>query len=179
VPVSLCIAPNVPITNAAANPQGALVRGELRAEVRPVPLVTVAVEARGQYSASQLLSYEQFTLGSYTIGRGYDPGVLQGDSGLGGSLELRWGKLMPRGPEAFAIQPYAFVEAGETWSNNPLVPRRTLASAGGGARLRWGDHGDLDLAVAVPLQTLPGQASRGPARLLATFSTRFVPWTSQ
>lgn len=179
-PLSVCLAPNVPITNLAANPQGALVRAEGKVDLRPSPAVTVALRTRGQYTGSQLLSFEQFTLGNYTIGRGYDPGVFQGDSGLGGSVELRLGKLMPKGPEAFAFQPYAFADAGWVWVNdNGITPVRRVVSAGAGARIRWGDHGDLDLAVAVPLEKLPGRASLPPARVLLTFSTRFVPWTSQ
>ena len=179
-PLAVCLPPNVPITNLAANPQAALVRAEGKVEVRPTRQLALVFEPRGQYSGSQLLSYEQFTLGNYTVGRGYDPAVAQGDSGLGGSLELRWGRMMPKGPEALALQPYAFVDAGWVWTNdNGLTPTRHLVSAGAGARLRWGDHGDLNLALAVPLERLPGQTSLPPARLLVTFSTRFVPWTSQ
>ena len=175
-----CSLPHVPISNFAANPQGGLVRAEATIEFRPVREVTIALRPRGQYSSSQLLSFEQFTLGNYTTGRGYDPGAVQGDSGLGGAAELRLGGLMPKGPEAFAFQPYAFVDAGWAWTNdNGITPMRKLVSAGGGVRTRWGDHGDLNLSVAVPLERVPGQASLGPARVLLTFSTRFVPWTTQ
>jgi len=148
--------------------------------VRPMPDLALAISPRGQYTSSALLSYEQFTLGNYTIGRGYDPGAVQGDSGVGASVELRWGKLMPRGPEGLAFQPYGFLDAGWVWTNdNGVTPSRRLVSAGAGARIRWGDHGDLNLAVAVPLEHLPGRSALPPARVLLTFSTRFVPWTSQ
>ena len=180
VPIAACLAPNVPITNLAANPQATLVRAEGTIEVRPVPQLTVALSPRGQYTASSLLSYEQFTLGNYTVGRGYDPGAVQGDSGVGGTVELRLGKLMPKGPESLAFQPYAFADAGWVWTNdNGRTPMRRLVSVGAGTRIRWGDHGDLNLAVAVPLEHVPGQTSLPPARVLLTFSTRFVPWTSQ
>jgi len=180
VPLSACLPPNVPITNLAANPQAALVRAEATLELRPMPDLALAISPRGQYTSSALLSYEQFTLGNYTIGRGYDPGVVQGDSGFGASIELRWGKLMPRGPEGLAVQPYGFIDAGWVWTNdNGVTPARRLVSAGAGARIRWGDHGDLNLAVAVPLEHVPGRSTLPPARVLLTFSTRFVPWTSQ
>ncbi len=178
-PLALCLAPNVPISDFAANPQGTLVRGEGELALSPVRGVTAVVRARGQYSAAQLLSFEQFTLGNYTTGRGYDPGAVQGDSGVGLSAELRLGRLMPRSAEGLAFQPYAFADAGWAWTNDGLTPLRRVVSTGGGVRARWGDHGDFNLAVAVPLERLPGQTSLGAARVLLTFSTRFVPWTTQ
>lgn len=180
VPITLCRAPNVPISNFAADPQGTLLRGEAEIALRPVRGIAAVLRARGQYSRSQLLSFEQFTLGNYTTGRGYDPGALQGDSGVGASFELRLGGLMPKGAEATAFQPYGFVDAGWVWINDSgVTPMRRLVSAGGGVRARWGDHGDMNLAVAVPLERLPGQTTLGAARVLLTFSTRFVPWTTQ
>ena len=179
-PLTQCLAPNVAISNLAANPQGALVRAEAEVQVRPMPGLAFVLHPRGQYSASQLLSFEQFTLGNYTTGRGYDPGAVQGDSGLGLSLEVRVGRKSPREPDGLALQPYAFLDAGWTWTNdNGLTPERRLVSAGGGVRARWGDHADVNLLVAVPLEKLPGQPQLGAARVLLTFSSRFVPWTSQ
>lgn len=180
VPLSNCTAPNLPLSNIAADPQATAIRAEARIELRPVRDVTFVVHPRGQYSASQLLSYEQFTLGNYTIGRGYDPGALQGDSGVGVATEVRFGRLMPHGTNRIAYQPYAFLDAAWAWTNDAgLTPERRLVSAGGGVRLRWGDHADLDLLVAVPLEKLPGQQQLLPARFLATFSTRLLPWKSQ
>ncbi len=177
VPLSNCFAPNVPISNLAANPQGGLIRGEAQAELRPSRTVALVLGARAQYSAARLLSFEQFTLGNYTIGRGYDPGAIQGDSGVGTSLELRVGRLQPRGAEGIALQPYVFGDAGWAWTNDGgVTPTRQVYSAGGGVRARWADHADVNLAVAIPLERQPGQPSLGPARVLLTFSTRLVPW---
>lgn len=180
-PLSRCLAPNVAISNFAADPQGTVLRAEATAEFRPVPGITLALRPRAQYSAQQLLSFEQFTLGNYTVGRGYDPGALQGDSGVGTSAELRVGRLMPHGPDAIAIQPYVFVDAGWAWNNDGGRTRdpRRLVSAGGGVRARWGDHGDVNLLLAVPLQRLPGQTALDDVRVLFTFSSRLVPWKPQ
>ncbi|MBC2664076.1 ShlB/FhaC/HecB family hemolysin secretion/activation protein [Novosphingobium flavum] len=178
--LSNCLSPNVPLSNFAANPQGGLIRAEARLELRPFRGVTVLLSPRGQYSASRLLSFEQFTLGNYTIGRGFDPGAVQGDSGLGLGAELRAGRLLPDGPDGFAIQPYTFVDAGWAWTNDGgITPMRRLVSTGGGARLRWGDHADVNLLVAVPLERVPGATQLGAARVLMTFSTRLLPWKSQ
>jgi hemolysin activation/secretion protein len=56
---------------------------------------------------------------------------------------------------------------------------RHLVSAGGGVRARWGDRGDFNLLLAVPLERVPGQSQLGPARVLLTFTTRLVPWSVQ
>lgn len=178
-PIVVCFAPNVPISNIAANPQGAVIRAEATIAARPTRAVTIALRPRAQYSVSQLLSFEQFTLGNYTVGRGYDPGVVQGDKGFAAALEVRFGGLMPRGRSALALQPYAFLDAGWAWSNDGATPMRHLVSSGAGVRARWGDHGDLDLSVAVPLERLPGQSTLGQARVLMTFSTRLLPWITQ
>lgn len=179
-PLANCLPPNVPITNLAADPQGALVRAEANIEYRPAPSVTLALRPRAQYSGSQLLSYEQFTLGNYTVGRGYDPGTVQGDKGVALAAELRVGRLRPHSQDALALQPYAFLDAGWAWNNdNGLTAMRRLVSAGGGVRARWGEHGDLNLLFAVPLERLPGQTTLGQARVLLTFSTRLIPWSAQ
>lgn len=179
-PLATCLAPNTPLSNFAANPQGALVRAEGRVELRPRPGLTFILSPRAQYTSSRLLSFEQFTLGNYTVGRGFDPGAVQGDSGLGASAEVRLGRYLPRGADGFAFQPFAFVDAGWAWTNDlGATPVRRLVSAGGGTRLRWGDHADLNVALAVPLERLPGATALGQARLLVTFSTRLVPWRTQ
>ncbi|HET9629939.1 MAG TPA: ShlB/FhaC/HecB family hemolysin secretion/activation protein, partial [Novosphingobium sp.] len=180
VPLAVCLPPNVPISNLGADPQGGLVRGEATLEFRPVRAVTVSLRPRAQYSSAQLLSYEQFTLGNYTVGRGYDPGTVQGDKGVALAAELRIGRLRPKSASDLVLQPYAFLDAGWAWNNdNGLTPMRRLVSAGGGVRARWGDRGDLNLLVAVPLERAPGQTQLGAARVLLTFSTRLIPWSAQ
>jgi hemolysin activation/secretion protein len=49
----------------------------------------IAVSPRLQYAFDALLSFEEFTAGNYTVGRGYDPATLSGDSGVGVTAELR------------------------------------------------------------------------------------------
>lgn len=178
-PIANCLPPNVPLSDVGANPQGGLVRAEAQMEFRPTPGVTFVLRPRGQYSSSRLVSFEQFTLGNYTVGRGFDPGAVQGDSGAAISAELRLGRYRPSGPDGFAFQPYAFVDAGWVWANDSATPVRRLVSAGGGTRVRWGDHADLNLALAVPLERVPGAPALGAARLLVTFSTRLAPWRTQ
>ncbi len=180
-PLARCLAPNVAISNFAANPQATVLRADATLEYRPARSVALVLRPQALYSGQQLLSFEQFTLGNYTVGRGYDPGALQGDSGAGASFEVRVGRLMPKGPEAFAFQPFGFVDAGWTWINDGGLTRdpRRLVSVGGGVRGRWGDHGDFSLTLAAPLERLPGQKRLGDVRVLFTISSRLVPWKTR
>lgn len=176
--VGSCLPPTVPISNFLADPSAFVVRFDSSAEYRPVPAITVAIAPRLQYSAKPLLGYEQFSLGNYTIGRGFDPSTLLGDSGAGSSLEFRVGQLRPKSANDMALQPFVFIDAAWAWTNDRGLtndPQR-LVSAGGGIRARWGDHADANLTIAAPLEKAGGQTRRGDVRVLFTLTARLVPW---
>lgn len=177
-PLADCLAPNVPISNLAGDPSSFVARLDGTLEFRPIPRFTLALSPMAQWSNDSLLSYEQASLGNYTIGRGFDPGVAVGDSALGGSLELRYGSLFPRRADAFAFEPFVFLDFAKAWLDNAAGapdPRRVL-SAGGGVRARWGDRADLGLILAVPLERAGFQTAKPDPRLLFTITTRLLPW---
>src|SRR3546814_9655898 len=90
---------------------------------------------RAQYSPDVLLSYEQMSAGNYTTGRGYDPGVITGDSGVGVAAELRYGRIAPREPGAVALQPFVFFDAAR--SEERRVGKECVSTC----RSRWSpDH---------------------------------------
>lgn len=173
-----CLKPHVPISNQGAEPGAFVLRAETSAEYRPTPMVTIALAPRAQYSPDPLLSYEQFSVGNYTIGRGLDPGTLLGDSGLGTSLELRYGRLSRTAKNAIALQPFAFLDAAWTWTHDGIAndDPHSAYTAGGGMRARWGDRLDADLSLAVPLKRAGLQAEHRDVRFLFTIRARFVPW---
>lgn len=174
-----CAFPAVPISQLDGDPSAFVVRTGVQAEYRPVPNVTLALSPRAQYSPDVLLSYEQMSAGNYTVGRGYDPGVLTGDSGVGVTAELRYGRIMPRGPGGFAFQPFIFFDAAWMWHESAnfagLDPQK-LYSAGGGVRAAWDNHARLDLTLATPLRKAGFQTERGGTRLLFSITTQLMPW---
>lgn len=149
------------------------------AEFRPVPNIAFALAPSAQYSDNALLSYEEFSGGNYTVGRGYDPGSIIGDSGVGVQAEVRLGSALPQAQNRFAFQPYAFVDAAWVWNRDTALrainPQR-LVSAGGGVRVAYGDHARLDVTLAVPLHRADLATRRGDARLLVSLTTRLWPW---
>lgn len=135
----------------------------------------VAIMPRAQYAFDPLLSFEEFTAGNYTVGRGYDPGVILGDSGIGVSAELRGPRIKVSDSSDFRVQPYVFGDIAKVWNKGPGGEDH-LSSAGGGVRADLNDRFQLDATVAVPLERAGLQTKRGNARFLLTLTTRLLPW---
>jgi hemolysin activation/secretion protein len=169
----------VPTSQLGGDASAFVMRAAMQAEYRPLPKLTFALSPRAQYSPDQLLSYEQISAGNYTVGRGYDPGALTGDSGVGISAEMRYGRITPKGPGAIALQPFVFFDAAWMWRKSSafagLDPQK-LYSAGGGVRATWDNHARIDLTVATPLRKVGFQTERGDTRLLLSVTTRILPW---
>ncbi|HEX7876960.1 MAG TPA: ShlB/FhaC/HecB family hemolysin secretion/activation protein, partial [Sphingobium sp.] len=167
------------LSQSDGDPSAFVVRVGAQAEYRPVPKLTFALAPRAQYSPDVLLSYEQMSAGNYTVGRGYDPGSLTGDSGVGVSAELRYGSITPRAPGAIALQPFVFFDAAWVWRRSPSIagpdPQK-IASAGGGVRATWDNHARIDLTLATPLRKTALQTERGDVRLLLSITTQILPW---
>lgn len=170
-------------SRAEGDPTAFVARGALYAEVRPSPRLTLSLSPRVQYSSSPLLSFEEFSAGNYTVGRGYDPGTITGDSGVGVAAEVRFGTLIPQRRDGYAIQPFAFLDAAWVWNEDrlfapyPSSDRERLYSAGGGLRAAWGDHARLDAVLAAPLRRAGLQAGKGDMRALVSLTLKLHPWT--
>ena len=177
-----CLAPGVvPPTRLEGDPTATVFRGGITAEYRPMPRFTVGFSLNGQYSARPLFSFEEFSAGNYTAGRGYDPGALLGDSGVGLQAELRYGRKYPHAPDEFVAEPYLFFDHAWVWNRDRIfaLGRQQLSSVGGGVRAAWGDRFRIDLFVAEPLDRLPFQTRRGDTRFLVSLTTRLWPWRSR
>ena len=173
-----CLPPNIGISNVRADPTAFVARLRANAEFRPAPHFTVAIAPVLQLAGGSLLPYEQISFGNYTVGRGLDPGILQGDGGFGSSFELRYGSLFPTKRDGFAFEPFVFTDYATAWlEHRGLAPRaRDIITAGAGIRGRWGDRFDFAATLAAPLKRAGYQAHKGPARLLFTLTARLLPW---
>jgi hemolysin activation/secretion protein len=137
--------------------------------------IAIAVLPRAQYAFNPLLSFEQFSLGNYTVGRGFDPGTLSGDSGVGTSVEVRGPRYPLFGGGRAVTQPYVFGDVGWTFLRGTPGSQR-LTSAGAGLRTEIGSRYRLDGVVAVPIERAGLQTKRGDVRLLVTLTARLLPW---
>jgi hemolysin activation/secretion protein len=148
-------------------------------EFRPIRRLTLALGARAQYAWKPLLSFEEFSAGNYTVGRGYDPGALLGDKGFGTQAEIRFGNRIPQSARKMAVEAYAFWDHAKVSNYDRLfvVPGSNhLDSVGGGARLNYRQFA-LDAAVAVPMTRIGFDNRKPPVRFLISLTTRLWPWS--
>ena len=171
----------VPLSRLEGDPTGTVFRFNAYGEYRPVPNIAFALGMKGQATHDPLLSFEEFSVGNYTVGRGYDPGTLLGDNGLGFQAEVRFGSIVPQTRDSLSVQPYLFVDTAWVWNEDRLNARdirQDLTSIGGGLRALYGDRLQLDVALAVPLERAGVLATEKPdPRLLVSLTTRLWPWS--
>lgn len=172
-----CFLPGaVPLTRVEGKPDAFLLRANALAEWRPHKLFTLSAAPRAQWASDPLLAYEEFSGGNFTVGRGFDPGTIIGDSGVGVAVEARYGSFVPANTKALAIQPFAFFDAVWVWNKDSafagLDPQK-LYSAGGGVRVAYGDVARLDVTVAAPLNRGGFLTQKPDPRLLVSLTTQF------
>ncbi|RED15771.1 ShlB/FhaC/HecB family hemolysin secretion/activation protein [Parasphingopyxis lamellibrachiae] len=168
----------VPQTRAAGKADATVLRIDGLAELRPTPDIAFVIEPRLQWTSDPLLSYEEFSGGNYTVGRGFDPGSVIGDRGIGFRYEFRYGSALPRTRESWAFQPYGFFDAAWVGNEDPAALGGTgsdeLYSTGVGLRANYGDRVRLDTTFAIPLNRTNFQANRPSPRLLLSLLLRFA-----
>lgn len=157
---------------------GSLVRLYAATELALSDALAVAISPRVQIGFDPLFSFEEFTAGNYTVGRGYDPATLTGDSGAGVSVELRGPRVATFKRSRLLVQPYLFGDAAWAWNKNTSGDPEHLKSAGGGLRAGLDGRLSIDAAVAVPLEKAGIYHRRGSPRFLLTLTTRLLPWRS-
>ena len=173
-----CDEGDTPPSRADGRATGALVRLNASGEFALAKSLAVAVSPRAQIGFDPLLSFEEFTAGNYTVGRGYDPAILTGDSGAGVAVELRGPRIAMFKSSRVLVQPYVFGDAAWVWNKNKDGDPDHLKSAGGGIRAAWNERMAIDAAVAVPLEKAGVDHRRGDPRFLLTLTTRLLPWRS-
>jgi hemolysin activation/secretion protein len=171
----------VPPSLVTGSPTATVVRFTGQAELRMGKTLTAVLQPRAQLASGGVYGFERFALGNYTVGRGYEPGVLTGDDGAAVSLELRRDAITLSEDRKLAVQPYVFADAGWAWSRGvgPALPNPvSLVSVGGGGRFILSDRARLDLGGAVALKDA-GPVQAGDVRLLLTLTTRLLPWRTR
>ena len=119
--------------------------------IQPLPYDLSAVTSlSGQLASGPLYASEEFGFGGQNMGRAYDSSEITGDSGIAGSLELRYQGL----PATYdvLVMPYAFYDIGKVW-NRDTGQREPLSASSAGAGFRISSNIGLsaNLGFAVPL----------------------------
>jgi hemolysin activation/secretion protein len=171
----LCVPGVIGPSRADGDPTATVLRAGGQGELALGEDFAIAVSPRLQYALDALLAFEEFTAGNYTVGRGYDPATLTGDSGVGLTAELRGPRWLPIKQSKLSLQPYVFGDAAWVWNKHDGVGAEHLKSAGGGVRAELSDRFRLDGAIAVPLEKTGFDNRKGDVRALVTLTSRILP----
>ncbi len=144
-------------------------RGELIADLRPHRLFSVTVQAAGQWANDALLNLEEFSIGNFSYGRGYDPGANGGDRVYAFRVEthVKVPIGLPVDIELTGFFDYVKLynlDAGSTEND------RALRSVGGGVRLFRSRFFVLDASMRIPLDRALGDGLRQAAQPLPHFA---------
>ena len=169
----------VPPSRIEADPTPLLARMATGIEYRPQPLLAFSLDTQAQFTNDPLPAFEELAAGSFSIGRGFDPGAVLGDSGVLSAFEIRFGSQVPEKIEGFAFQPYLFNDLAFVWNEDPS--RRPgnpdkLWSAGGGLRITWGKGLQGDFTLAVPIDRPDLAVTGGDVRFQFSLTARLFPW---
>jgi hemolysin activation/secretion protein len=114
-----------------------------------VPRLLGRLNVLAQYSGDRVPAAELFAVGGATIGRAFDTGLLTGDRGIGGIVELAYRPLASG--EFAQSEGYVFGDAATlTLEDRIGFPGQSfsLASAGAGIRVRYKDRIQLGVEAA-------------------------------
>lgn len=153
-----------------------VVRGQVETKIGVGPIFDLAGLTRGQWANRPLLNFDEFSVGSLTIGRGYDPGSNSGDRAVGASVELR-AKLVRS--SRVALEAFSFYDVVRIWNRdrNSTENNRSLRSYGAGARFVLPGAMLLEVTYAHPMdRALSFDKARPSDRVLVSLTTQLVPF---
>jgi hemolysin activation/secretion protein len=174
--------PALPPARADGDPTSSVFRASAAFEYNLGKGYWIAALPRVQYSANPLFSFEEYSAGNFSIGRGYDPGTIIGDSGAGSGFELRLPRVQPMEKVNLSVMPFVFTDLAWVWNrhNRFTVPVPAnpdfLASVGGGFRAVLNNRFRIDGTLAVPLKAAGLQTHNHDPRFLVSFTTKLWPW---
>jgi hemolysin activation/secretion protein len=170
--------PNLNLSRLGALTDFTKVTAYTRLAVPLFDAFSVVFTAQGQYSFSPLITGEEITFGGNQIGRGYDPGGITGDDGLGGSIEFHYDFRFP-GSVVRALEPYIFGDGAKTWfiqrgpAISPSLLDQTIASFGGGVRASLPYNFTVSTEVARTLNPVAGSdAGKRATKVLVNLALR-------
>jgi hemolysin activation/secretion protein len=141
--------------------------------------LSVVLTGQGQFSFAPLINGELISFGGLQVGRGYDPGGITGDHGLGGSLEFRYD--MPiKDTFLLALQPYSYFDAGRAWyiqrgaAIDSSLTDQSIASIGAGVRASLPHNTSVGFEVSHTLDAVIGSdGGRRATKLFLNAGVRF------
>ena len=177
----LAALPRTPASRAYADPTASVLRASLSLEYNLGDGVWIAAMPRAQYAFSPVFGFEEFSGGNYSIGRGYDPGTITGDDGIGSTFELRFARIAPLPKVNLSVLPYTFADIAWTWNKREKaflsgIRHDRLVSVGVGLRALLNNRFRIDGTLAIPLEPAGLQTHNHDPRFLISITTKLWPW---
>lgn len=141
------------LTRTNGNPHFTKAEVQLQRLQRLTSSVNLFMVTQGQWSATPLLSSEEFGVGGQRIGRGYDPSEIVGEDGVAGKVELQWNDPKPI-KYIDTYQLFGFYDVGRVWNQDATTSagkRESIASAGMGFRADITEKTQAGFSLAFPL----------------------------
>ncbi|WP_158703054.1 ShlB/FhaC/HecB family hemolysin secretion/activation protein [Allosphingosinicella vermicomposti] len=163
------------------NPNALVARADLDGQIGLGSIFSLAGAARAQVSNAPLLNYEKFSIGTLTIGRGYDPGLASADEAIGLRAELRGATYRDANvaTEVFTFYDQAWLWNHDRFARNGALatePDRSFGSVGFGMRASLPQGLFLEGTYARPLdRAFPGDTRPVGDRLLLSLTAQFSP----
>ncbi len=162
-------------TRERGDPTFTKITGDLQRLQRVTSNVNLFVAAEGQWATGPLLSSEEFGVGGYNFGRGYDSSEIIGDEGVAGKVEIQWNN--PYDTDIFKdYQLFGFYDVGRTWNKDATTrsqKKDIITSTGFGIRAKFLNDIKADLSFALPLdRDVQTQGDQG-ARILLRIGHSF------
>ena len=137
--------------------------------------ISASLLVSGQYVNVPPVLGEEVSYGGQLIGRGYDPGSMTADLGLGGAFEARY-DLEPAWFYAESAQAFLFADGAKVHNHDATraIQDSELASIGGGLRFTVEGNVQLGLMYGKALIGLPGNdEGRRTQRVMINTAVRF------
>lgn len=153
------------------SPTATVIKGEADVQLKPKGPFQLDLSGFGQWTGDPLLNLEEFSLGNFTHGRGYDPGSNGGDRAFGFTIEPRVRLPIPN----FNVSVSGFYDwvRVENLDEGAISPKRTLRSVGGGLRVILPDAVVVEVAYAHPLdKVLPNDDKKPSDRFLVSVTAK-------
>lgn len=156
------------------DPTALVVQGELGGVAALSPIFSLALDAEGQWSDNPLLNFEEYSVGNYTIGRGYDPGAVTADRAIAVRPEVRARVLQSRRGR---VDLFGFYDNVWLWNldRQSSEDGRRIASWGGGVRALLEPYFIAEATYARPEHRPQLLGPKPPERLLLSLTTLFSP----
>ena len=149
-------------------------RGELSGVARLPSVFSLALDSEVQWANHPLLAFEEYSVGNYTIGRGYDPGAVTADRAIALRPEVRANVLQrPK----MSVQLFGFYDRVWLWNLDRFSTEhgRSVSSLGAGVRAAIAPYFLVEATYAKPVDRPFIDGVKPPARLLLSLTTLFSP----